>query len=167
MSTRDKRRRVTYREFPASDVDTQMRLTHLQERFTAQHAGEKGIDLGEGIADLSGPQVGGRQPCFGDDLGVLTQSDIEMETGRVEDPPPLLACAMRLDEEPLAGEGEVGDEILFGVLAGLLQDIQLLRQLQREVLAQLHVQDQRIDVVCHDRHTTSTHTNACHSARGV
>ena len=86
---------------------------------------------------------------------MLAQSDIEMQAGRVEDPSPLLARAMWLDEEPLAGEGVVRDEIFFCFLAGLLQDIQLLRQLQREVLAQLDVQDQRIDVVCHDRHRSS------------
>ena len=78
-----------------------------------------------------------------------------MQAGRVENPAPLLARAMRLDEEPLASEGEVRDEVFFCVLTSLLQHIQLLRQFQREVLAQLDVQYQRIDVVCHDWHRSS------------
>jgi hypothetical protein len=47
-------------EFPASNVHTQMRLTQLQEGFTAQHGGQEGVDLCERIADFRGPQVGSR-----------------------------------------------------------------------------------------------------------
>ena len=124
-------RRIADREFPASHIHAQMRLTHLEEGLDAEQRVEEGIDLGERIADLGGPQIRRRKPSLGDDLGMLAQAHIEMQAGRVEDPSPLLARAMRLDEEPLAGEGVVRDEIFFGVLAGLLQDIQLLRQLQR------------------------------------
>ena len=55
MSTGDERRSVTNGELPAGDVHTQMRLTHLQEGLTAEHASQEGIDLGERIADLGGP----------------------------------------------------------------------------------------------------------------
>jgi hypothetical protein len=51
---------VTDSEIPASDVHTEMRLTHLEEGFTAQQTSQEGIDLGERIADLGGPQIGSR-----------------------------------------------------------------------------------------------------------
>src|SRR6516165_7767169 len=90
---------------------------------------------------------------------MLAHPHIEMQAGRVEDAAPLLASAMRLDEEALAGEGKVGDEVLLGFLTCLLQDLQLLRQFQWGVLAQLDIQDQRVDVIDDNRrrrwHTTS------------
>ena len=53
-------RSVSDGELPAGHIHTQMRLTHLQEGLAAQQAGEEGIDLGERVADLGGPQIRSR-----------------------------------------------------------------------------------------------------------
>jgi len=58
---------------------------------------------------------------------------------------------MWLDEEPLAGGGEVHDQILLCFLVRLVQNAQLLRQLHRDTLGQ------RIDAVHDDRQSTSKH----------
>jgi hypothetical protein len=75
-----------------------MDLTDLKYEGNLEEVGEEPVEQCEGGPDLMLPEERGGQARFGDDMRELAQADIDMDTRRVEDPPPLPSCSVWLDE---------------------------------------------------------------------
>ena len=128
MPAGDEGRRIVEGELPAGDIGAQMDLTDLEREALAIEVHQERVEQMQRIAELVLPEKRGGQARLANDVVELASADIEMQAGTVQNPAPLPSRAMGADEERLPGERPARGDILIRLLAGFLEEVELLRQ---------------------------------------
>jgi hypothetical protein len=121
----------------------------VQGERDLEEFGEEPIEQGERRTDLVLPEERRGEPRFRDNAGEFTQTYVNMDAGRVENPSPLSACAVWFDEEDFAGKLPGSRKILLYILTATLEFLELRGEIVWEVTVDASIPDERIDILSH------------------
>ena len=143
-----------------------MNLTDLQGEGDLEELGEEAIEQRQRRPDLVLPEERRGEARLGDDVGELAKADIDVDAGRMQDPPPLSTSSVRLDEEDFPGKVPRSRQILLRLLTAPLEVLELLGKRFREVAVDACIADEGVDVLADEMRSGTLETLPLDSASG-